>query len=87
MNSLGSKNNYNDLIYMRLGIKKPQMNRLGLKKSAHTMMRIGLKASDIALAAAPVALLAGPEMAPVASALEVAGGAGKAVFGLGSKVV
>ena len=72
---------------MRLGIKKPQMNRLGLKKSAHTMMRLGLKASDIALAAAPVALLGGAEMAPVAAALEAGGGAGKAVFGLGSKVV
>ena len=72
---------------MRLGIKKPQMNRLGLKKSAHTIMRLGLKASDIAMAAAPVALLGGPEMAPVAAALEAGGGAGKAVFGLGSKVV
>ena len=72
---------------MRLGIKKPHMNRLGLKKQAHTMMRFGLKASDIAVAAAPVALLGGVEMAPVASALEVAGGAGKAVFGLGSKLV
>ena len=72
---------------MRLGLKKPHMNRLGLKKSAHTMMRLGLKASDIALAAAPVALLGGPEMAPVAAALEAGGWAGKAVFGLGSKVV
>jgi len=72
---------------MRLGIKKPHMNRLGLKKQAHTFMRLGLKASDIALAAAPVALLGGPEMAPVAAALEAGGGAGKAVFGLGSKVV
>ena len=87
MNSLGSKINNNDLIYMRLGLKKPDMNRLGLKKSAHTIMRLGLKASDIAMAAAPVALLAGPEMAPVAAALEAGGGAGKAVFGLGSKVV
>jgi len=42
---------------MRLGIKKTHMNRLGLKKSAHTLMRLGLKASDIAVAAAPVALL------------------------------
>jgi hypothetical protein len=72
---------------MRLGLKKPHVNRLGLKKSAHTMMRLGLKASDIAVAAAPVALLGGAEMAPVASALEVGGQAGKAVFGLGSKVV
>ena len=72
---------------MRLGLKKPHMNRLGLKKQAHTMMRLGLKASDIALAAAPVALLGGAEMAPVASALEVAGQTGKAVFGLGSKLV
>ena len=72
---------------MRLGIKKPHMNRLGLKKQAHTMMRFGLKASDIALAAAPVALLGGPEMAPVAAALEAGGTVGKAVFGLGSKIV
>ena len=72
---------------MRVGIKKPHMNRLGLKKQAHTMMRLGLKASDIALASAPVALLGGPEMVPIASALEAGGGVGKAVFGLGSKVV
>jgi len=51
------------------------------------MMRFGLKASDIALAAAPVALLGGAEMAPVAAALEAGGQAGKAVFGLGSKIV
>jgi len=69
------------------GIKKPESHRLGLKKQAHNMMRLGLKASDVAMATAPVALLGGPEMAPVASALEVAGGAGKAVFGLGSKLV
>jgi hypothetical protein len=72
---------------MGFGTKKPMMNRLGLKKAAHTMMRMGLKASDIALAAAPVALLGGVEMAPVASALEVGGQAGKAIFGLGSKIV
>ena len=72
---------------MRLGIKKTHMNRLGLKKQAHTMMRLGLKESDIAIASAPVALLGGPEMAPIVSALEVGGQAGKAVFGLGSKVV
>jgi len=68
-------------------MKKPESHRLGLKKQAHNMMRLGLKASDVAMATAPVALLGGPEMAPVASALEVAGGAGKAVFGLGSKLV
>ena len=72
---------------MRLGLKKPHINRLGLKKSAHTMMRLGLKASDIALAAGPVALLGGPETIPVASALEAGGSAGKAVFGLGTKLV
>ena len=69
------------------GIKKPESHRLGLKKQAHNMMRLGLKASDVAMATAPVALLGGPEMAPVASALEVGGSAGKAVFGLGSKLV
>jgi len=37
-------------------------NMIGLKKQAHNMMRLGLKASDIAMAAAPVALLGGPEM-------------------------
>ena len=70
---------------MGLGHKKPAMNRIGLKKSAHTMMRFGLKASDIAMAAAPVAALAGLE--PVAAALESGGATGKAVFGLGSKIV
>jgi len=54
---------------------------------AHTTARLGLKASDIAMAAGPVVALAGPEALPIASALEAAGGAGKAVFGLGSKIV
>jgi len=72
-------------MYMGLGHKKPHSNRIGLKKMAHTSMRLGLKASDIAMAAAPVAALAGLE--PVAAALEAGGGAGKAVFGLGSKIV
>ena len=70
---------------MGLGNKKPHSNRIGLKKMAHTGMRLGLKASDIAMAAAPVAALAGLE--PVAAALEAGGVAGKAVFGLGSKIV
>lgn len=70
---------------MGLGNKKPHSNRIGLKKMAHTGMRLGLKASDIALSAAPVAALAGLE--PVAAALESGGIAGKAVFGLGSKIV
>ena len=72
---------------MGLGHKKPHTNRIGLKKIAHTGVRLGLKASDIALAAAPVVALAGPEAVPVAAALEAGGGAGKAVFGLGSKIV
>jgi hypothetical protein len=74
-------------MYMALGQKKPHSNRIGLKKMAHTMSRIGLKASDIAMAAAPVALLGGPEMVPIASALEAGGATGKAVFGLTSKLV
>jgi hypothetical protein len=72
-------------MYMGLGNKKPHSNRIGLKKMAHTSMRLGLKASDIAMAAAPVAALAGLE--PVAAALEAGGATGKAVFGLGSKIV
>lgn len=72
---------------MRIGLKKPHTNRLGLKKIAHTGVRLGLKASDIALATAPVVALAGPEALPLASALEAGGGASKAVFGLASKVV
>ena len=72
-------------MYMGLGNKKPHSNRIGLKKMAHTGMRLGIKASDIAMAAAPVAALAGLE--PVAAALEAGGVAGKAVFGLGSKIV
>jgi hypothetical protein len=72
-------------MYMGLGNKKPHSNRIGLKKMAHTGMRLGIKASDIAMAAAPVAALAGLE--PVAAALEAGGAAGKAVFGLGSKIV
>ena len=70
---------------MGFGQKKPHMNRIGLKKMGHTLMRFGLKASDIAMAAGPVAALAGLE--PVAAALESGGIAGKAVFGLGSKIV
>ena len=72
---------------MRIGLKKPHMNRIGLKKIAHTSSRLGLKASDIAMAAAPVVAMAGPEALPIASALEAGGAAGKAVFGLASKVV
>jgi len=70
---------------MGFGQKKPHSNRIGLKKMAHTSMRLGLKASDIAMAAAPVAALAGFE--PVAATLEAGGAAGKAVFGLGNKIV
>tara|TARA_R110002167_G_scaffold30186_3_gene100032 strand:- start:1417 stop:1635 length:219 start_codon:yes stop_codon:yes gene_type:complete len=72
---------------MRIGLKKPHMNRLGLKKAAHTSMRLGLKASDIAMAAAPVVAFGGPEAMPVAAALEAGGAIGKKVFGLGSKIV
>jgi hypothetical protein len=72
---------------MRIGLKKPHMNRIGLKKIAHTSSRLGLKASDIAMAAAPVVALAGPEAVPLASALEAGGAVGKAVFGLSSKIV
>ena len=72
-------------MYMGLGHKKPHSNRIGLKKMAHTSMRLGLKASDIAMAAAPVAALLGAE--PIGAALEAGGGAGKAVFGSGSKIV
>jgi len=72
---------------MGLGHKKPHTNRIGLKKIAHTGVRIGLKASDIALASAPVVALAGPEAVPVAAALEAGGSAGKAVFGLANKIV
>ena len=68
-------------------MKKPESTRLGLKKQAHHMMRLGLKASDIAMAAGSVLALAGPETLPVVSALEAGGAAGKAVFGLGSKLV
>ena len=69
------------------GKKKPESPRLGLKKSAHNMMRLGLKASDIAMATGGALALAGPETLPVVSALEAGGAAGKAVFGLGSKLV
>ena len=69
------------------GMKKPESPRLGLKKQAHHIMRLGLKASDIAMATGGVLALAGPETIPVVSALEAGGAAGKAVFGLGSKLV
>ncbi len=69
------------------GMKKPESPRIGLKKQAHHMMRLGLKASDVAMAAGSVLALAGPETLPVVSALEAGGAAGKAVFGLGSKLV
>lgn len=67
---------------MSIGVKKPASNRIGLKKMAHTINRIGLKASNVAMMAAPVALLAGPEGVAAASALEAGGAAGKAIFGL-----
>jgi len=68
-------------------MRKPESPRIGLKKQAHHMMRLGLKASDVAMAAGSVLALAGPETLPVVSALEAGGAAGKAVFGLGSKLV
>jgi hypothetical protein len=70
---------------MAFGHKKPHMNRIGLKKVVHRVTGIGLKASDIALGAAPVAAMAGLE--PAAAALEAGGAAGKAVFSLASKIV
>lgn len=72
---------------MAFGHKKPHMNRLGLKKMAHTMARFGLKASDIALAAAPVVAFGGVEALPLAGALEAGGAVGKKVFGLANKIV
>lgn len=71
---------------MRFGIKKGNFNRLGLKKQFHTMNRLGIKASNVAMMAGGVAALAGPEALPVASVLEAAGGAGKALFGLGKSL-
>lgn len=72
---------------MRLGLKKIVPNRLGLKREAHNIVRLGLKASDIVSASAPVVALAGPEAVPLASALEAGGMAGKAIFGLAKKIV
>jgi hypothetical protein len=72
---------------MAFGTKKPASARIGLKKQAHHVNRLGLKASNLAMSAGAVVALAGPEALPVASALEVAGGAGKAIFGLGSMIV
>lgn len=68
---------------MGFGMKKVHMNRLGLKQSFHTLNRLGLKASNVAMAAAPVAALAGPEGVAVGSVLEAGGMVGKAIFGLG----
>lgn len=72
---------------MALGQKKPASNRIGLKKLANTVSRIGLKASNIAMAAAPVVALSGPESLPLASALEAGGAIGKSVFGLTSQLI
>lgn len=72
---------------MKLGLKKIQPNRIGLKRQAHNIVRMGLKASDIVSASAPAVALAGPEAVPIASALEAGGMAGKALFGLASKIV
>jgi hypothetical protein len=72
---------------MAIGLKKPSSGRIGLKKQAHHFMRMGLKASDIAMAAGGALALAGPETLPVVSALEAGGAAGKALFGLGTKLV
>lgn len=71
---------------MSIGVKKPASNRIGLKKMAHTINRIGLKASNIALAAAPVAALTGPEGVAAGSVLEAGGLAGKAIFSLGKSL-
>ena len=85
MNLSGSNLFFRYIIYMAIGHKKPLLNRIGIKKIAHRATNIGLKASDIALAAAPVAAMVGAE--PAAAALEAGGAAGKAVFSLASKIV
>lgn len=72
---------------MALGQKKPASNRIGLKKMAHTVSRLGLKASNVAMAAAPVVALAGPEAIPLAASLEAGGAIGKQVFGLSSQLI
>lgn len=72
---------------MALGQKKPASNRIGLKKMAHTLSRLGLKASNVAMAAAPVVALAGPEAIPLAASLEAGGAIGKKVFGLSSQLI
>tara|TARA_R110002167_G_scaffold234718_1_gene440006 strand:- start:99 stop:317 length:219 start_codon:yes stop_codon:yes gene_type:complete len=72
---------------MALGPKKPRSNRIGLKKMAHTMSRLGVKASDVAMAMAPVVAMAGPEALPLAASLEAGGEVGKKVFGLSRKFV
>ena len=72
---------------MALGQKKPHTNRIGLKKMAHTMGRLGIKASDIAMTAGAVVALAGPEAIPLAASLEAGGAVGKKVFSLANKIV
>lgn len=68
----------------RIGLKQRTPNRFGIKTAAHDFTRFGLKSSDLALAGAPVAALSGFE--PLAASLEAGGLAGRAVFGLASKV-
>lgn len=68
----------------RLGLKSRSSPRLGLKSAAHNFTRFGLKSSDLALTAAPVAALTGNE--PLAATLEAGGLAGKAVFSLANKI-
>lgn len=68
----------------RIGLKQRSANRFGIKTALHDFSRMGLKSSDLALSAAPVAALTGFE--PAALTLEAGGLAGKAVFGLASKI-
>jgi hypothetical protein len=66
---------------VKFSLKKTfsKRNMLGVKHGINKAGQIGQKLGQIASAAAPVVLLGGPEMAPVAAGIEAAGLAAQGV--------
>ena len=66
---------------MRFSMKKTfsKKNMLGVKHGINKAGQIGQKLGQIASAAAPLVMLGGPEMAPIAAGIEAGGLAAQGV--------
>lgn len=69
------------LYYMKFSMKKTfsKKNMLGVKHGINKAGQIGQKLGQVASALAPVVMLGGPEMAPIAAGIEAGGLAAQGV--------